>query len=156
MTSHDADPMVIVGCSRRKAAATEPVPALDLYQGGCIPALRGCTDRHPGLRGRVWIISAEHGLLHADTLLLPYDRRMDPGRALILRAQVSQCLRSECLRNGTPREALVIAEPFYQLALADLPLIIGHDRVGWISDPQAGWLEAAAIIKHWSEPWPST
>jgi hypothetical protein len=144
--------MVIAGCSRRKAAAAEPVPALDLYQGGCIPALRARTASHPGLRDGVWIISAEHGLLHAGARLLPYDRRMDPGRAVVLRSQVSQCLRSECARNGTPREALVIAEPLYQLALADLPLILGRDRVRWISDPQAGWPDAAAIINRWSEP----
>ena len=152
MNGQDADPMVIAGCSRRKMVTTEPVPALDLYQGGCIPALRACTPRHRGLRDRVWIISAEHGLLHADTPLLPYDRRMDPGRALSLRAQVSQRMRSECVRHGTARQALVIAEPLYQMALADLPLILGHDRVRWISDPQAGWPDAAAIIHHWSRP----
>jgi hypothetical protein len=152
VTGHDAGLMVIAGCSRRKTAATEPVPALDLYQGGCIPALRACTARHRGLRDRVWIISAEHGLLHADTPLLPYDRRMDAARAMALRAQVTPCLRWEFLRNGGPREALVIAEPLYQLVLADLPLILGHDRVRWVSDPLAGWADAAAILDDWSQP----
>jgi hypothetical protein len=145
--------MVIAGCSRRKAATTEPVPALDLYQGGCIPALRAHAARQPGLRIRMWIISAEHGLLPADTPLLPYDRRMDPGRAVTLRAQVGQCLQAECHRHGSPREVLVVAEPMYQLALAGLPRILGHDRVHWISDPATGWAHAAAILDRWSRPW---
>lgn len=144
--------MVIAGCSQRKAPTTEPVPALDLYQGGCIPALRVCTARHPGLRDRVWIISAAHGLLHADTPLLPYDRRMDAARAMALRAQVTPRLRWEFLHNGGPHQILVIAEPLYQLVLADLPLILGHDRVRWISDPLAGWADAAAILDDWSQP----
>jgi hypothetical protein len=146
----NSEPVLIVGCSRRKTATTVPVPALDLYQGGCIPALRARIGAQPGLRARVWIISAEHGLLHASTPVLPYDRRMDHARAVALRGQVSKLLRSECLRGGVPREAMVIAEPVYQVALAGLPAILGHDRVTWISDPSAGWPQAEAILDGWT------
>lgn len=154
MSTHYVSPMVIAGCSRRKAGTTVPVPALDLYQGGCILALRARAARQPGLRSRTWIISAEHGLLHAGTPLLPYDRRMDPGRAAALQAQVDQRLRAECRRHGSPREVLAIAEPVYQLALAGLPRIVGHTRVHWISDPSEGWADAAAILDQWSQSWP--
>jgi hypothetical protein len=146
--------MIIVGCSRRKTATTIPVPALELYQGGCIPALRARAARQPGLRARTWIISAEHGLLHADTALLPYDRHMDPGRALALRSQVDERLRAECRHHGTPRAVLVIAEPVYQLALAGLPGLVGRDRVRRISDPVTGWSAAAAVLDHWSQSCP--
>jgi hypothetical protein len=147
--------MVIAGCSRRKSATYSPVPALELYQGGCIPALRAYTVSHPGLRARTWIISAEHGLLHADTPLLPYDRRMDPDRARALRGQVDQRLRAECGRHGVPGAVLVIAEPIYQLALAGLPAITSCDDVHWISDPAAGWARTAAVLDqwNWSQPW---
>ncbi len=81
MAGHDAAPMVIAGCSRRKLQTAVPVPALDLYQGGCIPALRARARETGWLRSRTWILSAEHGLVHANTPLLPYDRRMDGQRA---------------------------------------------------------------------------
>src|SRR5262249_18608546 len=147
----DRAPMIIAGCSRRKAATASPVPALDLYQGGCIPALRARTLSQPELLARTWIISAEHGLLHAETLVLPYDRRMDPSRALALRSQVDSRLKADCRLRGTPGAVLVIAEPVYQLALTGLTRIAGHDRVRWISNPATGWASAEAVLDRWSQ-----
>ena len=152
MSPQDTAPMVIAGCSRRKTATTVPVPALDLYQGGCIPAMRARAASQPELRARMWIISAEHGLLHASTPVLPYDRRMDPSRALALRSQVDHRLEADCQRHGTPRAVLVIAEPVYQLALTGLPRLVSRD-VHWISDPVTGWAGAAAVLDYWSWSW---
>jgi hypothetical protein len=150
MTSdRPAGPIVIAGCSRRKLPSPVPVPALDLYQGGCIPALRARCAAEPGLRARTWIISGQHGLLHADTPVLPYDRQMDPRRAAELRPQVSAALRTGCLRDGIPSQALVIAEPAYQVALADLPALLGTGTVTWISDPSTQWPRARAILDSW-------
>lgn len=150
MTAGNAGaPIVIAGCSRRKTPSIAPVSALELYQGGCIPALRAHVASQPGMRARVWIISAEHGLLHADTPLLPYDRRMDIARAHDLRSQVNRRLRSEFLLSGIPSRALVIAEPLYQQALSGLPAILGHDLVTWISDPSSGWPRAEAVLTSW-------
>ena len=151
MSPQDTALMVIAGCSRRKTATASPVSALDLYQGGCIPALRARAACQPELRARTWIISAEHGLLHADALVLPYDRRMDPSRALALRSQVDHRLEADCQRHGTPRAVLVIAEPVYQLALTGLPRIVGRDRVHWINDPATGWAGAEAVLDYWSQ-----
>jgi hypothetical protein len=148
-SSRPAAPIVIAGCSRRKTPSPVPVPALDLYQGGCIPALRARAAAEPGLRARTWIISAQHGLLHADAPVLPYDRQMDPQRALELRPQVTAALRSACLTDGIPRQALVIAEPAYQLALAGLPALLGPGDVTWISDPASGWPQAQAVLDSW-------
>jgi hypothetical protein len=154
MSSKGPFPIVIAGCSRRKMPAGAPGPALDLYQGGCIPALRACAEAKPGLRSRIWILSAQHGLLHAETLVLPYDRRMEPVRAAQLCPAVGHCLQAECDRNGMPPEVLVIAEPLYQLALAGLGTLVGHDRVRWFSDPASDWGRAEAVIDSWSLPCP--
>ena len=151
MTGHDAPPMVIAGCSRRKLQTAVPVPALDLYQGGCIPALRARAQEIGWLRSRTWILSAEHGLLHADTPLLPYDRRMDSQRAAWLRPAACRHLRDEFSQHGFPREVLVIAEPLYQLALADLASLAGADRVRWVDDPSRGWENADAVISTWRQ-----
>ena len=149
MTGHDADPMVIAGCSRRKLQTAVPVPALDLYQGGCIPALRALAQETGWLRTRTWILSAEHGLLHADAPLLPYDRRMDEQRAALLRAAACRQLREEFRQRGVPREVLVITEPLYQLALADLGSLAGADRVRWVDDPAREWAKASTVISTW-------
>jgi hypothetical protein len=149
VTGHDAPPMVIAGCSRRKLQTAVPVPALDLYQGGCIPALRALAQESSWLRSRTWILSAEHGLLHADSLLLPYDRRMDEQRAAWLRPAACRHLREEFRQGGAPREVLVIAEPLYQLALADLVSLAGAGRVRWVGDPSREWEKAGAVISTW-------
>lgn len=149
MTGHDATPMVIAGCSRRKLQTAVPVPALDLYQGGCIPALRALAQESSWLRSRTWILSAEHGLLHADTPLLPYDRRMDEQRAASLRTAACLHLREEFRQRGLPREVLVIAEPLYQLALADLVSLAGAGRVRWVDNPAREWAKASAVISTW-------
>lgn len=149
MTGHDAPPMVIAGCSRRKLQTGVPVPALDLYQGGCIPALRALAQETGWLRSRTWILSAEHGLLHADAPLLPYDRRMDEQRAALLRTAACRHLQEEFRQRGLPREVLVIAEPLYQLALADLVSLAGADRVRWVDDPAREWDQASAVISTW-------
>jgi hypothetical protein len=141
--------MVIAGCSRRKLQTVVPVPALDLYQGGCIPALRALAQESSWLRSRTWIFSAEHGLLHADALLMPYDRRMDEQRAALLRTAACRHLREEFRQRGLPREVLVIAEPLYQLALADLVSLAGADRVRWVGDPVREWDQASAVISTW-------
>jgi hypothetical protein len=146
--------MVIAGCSRRKLQTAEPVPALDLYQGGCIPALRTRAQEISWLRSRTWILSAEHGLLHADDLLLPYDRRLDGQRAAWLRPAAARCLRDEFRQRGVPREVLVIAEPLYQLALADLASLAGADRVRLVDDPAREWAKANAVISTWRPPCP--
>jgi hypothetical protein len=151
-TPGGTDPAVIVGCSRRKTPTTVPVPAFDLYQGGRVPDLRACLAGRPDLRRRVWIISAEHGLIHADTLLLPYDRRLDAARAFALRPKVARVARADLAAGGPPREVLVVAEPLYLLALADLPDVLAPSPVHWIDDPAGGWQRAEKILTTWSWP----
>lgn len=141
--------MVIAGCSRRKLQTAVPVAALDLYQGGCIPALRARAQETGWLRSRTWILSAEHGLLHADAPVLPYDRRMDGQRAAWLRPAACRRLREEFRQRGLPREVLVIAEPLYQLALAGLVSLAGAERVRWVDDPAREWAKASAVISTW-------
>jgi hypothetical protein len=147
-------PMVIAGCSRRKLTTASPVPALELYQGWCIPALRARAARQPTLRTRIWIISAEHGLIHADTPLLPYDRRITPDRAMALRPGAEQRLREAFTRDGVPPAVIVIAGPAYQSVLAALPSLAGAGRVHWFSTPVDGWADAEAILDRWSPPCP--
>jgi hypothetical protein len=144
--------MVFVGCSRRKLATTIPVPALQLYQGGAVPALRARVGGRAKLRDRVRILSAEHGLLNADTPVLPYDRPLTPARADQLYAQVGATLMTDLLAHGVPRAVLVVAEPLYLSLIVDLFWIPGlRPALTWVAH-HALWPHAAAVLDRWGWP----
>ncbi|PZG44538.1 hypothetical protein C1I98_17030 [Spongiactinospora gelatinilytica] len=136
--------LVIVGCSRRKRDTATPVPALDLYEGGCIPQLRRRIGHLPGLRRQVRILSAEHGLIDADQPLLPYDRVLTPGRACELRRSTGVVLA----RYGTPTGVLLIAEPPYQDIVREH---LRNVRVRLVNDPR-DWATASVVLDTWGWP----
>lgn len=141
--------MVIIGCTARKTSAPAPVPALELYNGGCVPLLRARLGGEPRLRARVRFLSAEHGLVTADTPLHPYDRPLNPDRAVELRPAVTAALTREMSTDGVPHEVLVVAEPLYLVLLADLLALPARPRLHWIPDPAHGWAQARAVLDEW-------
>jgi uncharacterized protein DUF6884 len=149
-----ADPvmsrMVFAACSRRKLIVHEPVPALDLYQGGCIPQLRGRLGRSPRHRARIRILSAQYGVITADRPLMPYDRHLDPAHAQLLRPAVTKTLAGEARADGLPSECLIIAEPVYLTLLTDL--LFAPVQVHWIDDVRNGWDRASDVLDSWGWP----
>jgi hypothetical protein len=141
--------MVIVGCTARKALTPEPLPALELYEGGCVPSLRARLGGQPQLRARVRFLSAEHGLVTADTPLRPYDRPLDPARAAQLRPVVMAALHREMTTDGVPHEVLVVAEPLYLVLLADLLALPARPLLRWIPGHAHGWSQASAVLDDW-------
>ena len=75
----EKDPIVVIPCGGKKL--NEPAPAGDLYTGGQHRLARQAADRLAlNLGGRVLILSAKHGLLDLDTVIDPYEQRIDaPG-----------------------------------------------------------------------------
>lgn len=142
-----ASRMVIAGCSARKVTTDRAVAALELYEGGCIPPLRARLGVDRRLRARVRILSAEHGLITADTRLWRYDRTLDPERAAQLRPAVTRALAKE---GKVPEEVLVIVEPLYLVLLIDL--LATATRVHWIPEVRHGWGQATAVLNAWGWP----
>ncbi|GIF76205.1 hypothetical protein [Asanoa siamensis] len=152
MSRQPADPtrhLVLVGCSAEKTPTQQTLAAIDLYDGGCIPPLRVRLGQEPRLRARVRFLSAQHGLITADTPLRTYDRPLDPARAAELRPTVWDRLQTELLETGMPTDILVMAEPLYLVLIADLLAAPERPRVHWIPDHAHGWPHAAAILDHW-------
>jgi hypothetical protein len=141
--------LVIVGCCAEKSTTPGFHPALELYDGGCVPQLRARLGGHPPLRARVRFLSAEHGLVTADTPLHAYDRPLDPARAVELRPVVMATLVREMAGTGVPNEVLVVAEPLYLVLLADLLALPARPRVHWVPDHAHGWPEARAVLDLW-------
>ncbi|WP_329007622.1 hypothetical protein OG271_18065 [Micromonospora rifamycinica] len=146
--THPAE-LVIVGCSAEKTPTTTPRPALDLYDGGCVPDLRSRVGHLPHQRSRVRFLSAAHGLVTADTRLHTYDRPLDPARAAELRSRVWAQLQPDLFSDHTPDDILVVAEPLYLVLLADLLSDSRRPCIHWIADHAGGWPEAAAILDAW-------
>lgn len=146
----DPSRLVIVGCCARKTSTAQPVPALELYDGGCVPPLRARLGHNPRLRARIRFLSAQHGLVTADTPLHAYDRPLDPARAAQLRPHVWAALHTDLGATGWPNQILVIAEPLYLVLLADLLAAPQRPRLHWIPDHAHGWLQAAAVLDDWT------
>lgn len=138
--------LILAGCSRRKKSTSTPMPALDLYEGGCIPGLRDRLGANVRLRQRIRIVSALHGLLNADSPITPYDRRLtDIADADILRQRVAPHLADEL---GAVTHVLAVVEPLYLLALEPVVRRLDSIRLCWISAPR-DWHRAAAVLDTW-------
>jgi hypothetical protein len=136
--------LVVIGCSRRKLSATEPVPALELYQGWCFPQLRERIAGRPEFRSRTLVMSARHGLLGADDPITPYHQVLTPERALSQRDIVSAALAGYLERYPT-REVLLLLEPLYFQMLGLPPLPVVH----LVSDPVTHWPQVTHVLDGW-------
>ena len=136
--------LVIVGCSARKSP--QPAAALDLYDGWCVPQLRRWLAPRPELRERVIVLSARHGLLHANQTIDPYDQRMTVERAACLRplctSQLDRALAAEPVD-----QALVLLEAGYVAALP--PLAERFRCVHYFRSPVEDWPQVTTLLHGW-------
>ncbi|PXY16646.1 DUF6884 domain-containing protein [Prauserella flavalba] len=159
MTSHQRptrvllpdEGLIILNCSRSKLVTSSPIPALELYQGGCIPHARAHFANNPVLRARIRILSAAHGLLRPDDPISTYDRRLRTrADALRLHEQtVSGQLEAELADTRALRHLLIIVEPLYLLALQhvfDRPDRLEHLAV--VTTPW-GWQDGLEHLRRW-------
>ncbi|MGH3807618.1 MAG: DUF6884 domain-containing protein [Pseudonocardiaceae bacterium] len=147
-TTPPARHVVIVGCSARKLPTTTPVAALDLYQGWCVPQLRAYIHRRAGLREHILVLSGKHGLIHADTPLLPYDQQLTPQRVADLRPDVHQAWVQQTRRMAVS-ELLLLLEPAYLGLIGPSLLSDPPTAAHWIPDPTQAWEHAIAVLERW-------
>lgn len=122
------------------------MPALELYEGGCVPDLRDHLGGNKPLRARIRILSAQHGLLSADSLITPYDRRLSSrADADALRDRVTPQLDADLVDVA---QVLAIVEPLYLLALEPVVRRLDGLRLHWIAEPR-GWYRAALVLDSW-------
>jgi len=81
--------LLILACSQRKRPA--PAPALELYDGPAYRVVRRAL-RNGVHDVEVWVLSAEHGLIPANQVIAPYDRRLTRARAIELAIPISRVL----------------------------------------------------------------
>lgn len=85
--------LLLVGCSDRKVPATEPVRALELYDGPLFRVIRK-TMREGWFPEsvEVYVLSAKYGLISADTPIAWYDERLTVRRITELGPSVETAL----------------------------------------------------------------
>lgn len=140
--------LVIVGCSRRKLDTTTPVPALDLYQGWCVPRLRARIGHADDQRDATFVLSARHGLIPAATALVPYDQPLTRRRVTLVQPQVNRTLTAR-LAAGWPNEVLLLLEPDYLALVAATLTRHAPPVVHWIARPDQDWDHVAALLDRW-------
>lgn len=122
--------LLILACSATKRLDPGPLPAIERYDGPFYRVLRKALRERPGLAERlaVCIISAQHGIIAADNLILNYDRRMTSARAAELAPMVATALA----HRWPP--AYVEVGSRYRRALPPPPwpasVVVGHGGIG--------------------------
>lgn len=102
--THPHGLLVIVPCSATKLATDKPVPAADLYTGPFHRMCRRAAHAIAGSTDATLVLSAAHGLVTLDQLLLPYEQRMgEPGSVQPAR------LRAQAHRLQIHRASQVVA-----------------------------------------------
>lgn len=143
--------LIILNCSQSKLVTSAPIPALELYQGACVPQAREHFTTDPARRARIRILSAAYGLLRPDDLISTYDHRLATrADALRLHEQtVSGQLDAELADTPALRRLLIIVEPLYLLALQH---VFGHldrlERMVIVPNPWA-WQDGLEHLRRW-------
>lgn len=111
--------LLILACSATKRADAGDLPALQRYDGPAFRVLRKALRERAGLSDvlTICILSAEYGLIGADTPIPDYDRRMTRARAWELYLSVQQALND---RRPLPARRFVSVSAVYGVALPPL------------------------------------
>ncbi|WP_338673890.1 DUF6884 domain-containing protein [Streptomyces sp. SCSIO 30461] len=139
--------LVVVACCKEKRVTTDPIPALDLYEGWVVPLVRDRVTERSGLRARVLVLSARYGLVTADAPVSTYEQPMTEERARVLTGPTSQALRRHLARFPSS-EALLLMEPPYAKVLGPIPVT----RTYLITDPMDRRIDIHAVLDSWSWP----
>ncbi len=109
--------LLIVGCSATKRHDADLMPALERYDGPMYRVLRKALRERPGLAERltICVLSAEHGLISADTPIADYDVQMTRELALNMRPKVVQ--QAQAIFGGRRWPGFIACGKTYRLAL---------------------------------------
>ena len=122
-TRHKRSPdrLLLISCSNRKRTGYKLMPAIDRYDGPAFYVLRRYLHETDDRHLRVYILSAEFGIINVRKLIPNYDRLMTRSRARELREQTTRSLRS-ILQKTRCTELFICAGSVYEEAI-DIPYL---------------------------------
>lgn len=112
--------LLVQSCSATKNDVTKPTQAIEVYDGYFFRIIKKAI-REGAFRSDIElrILSAEHGILHADDEITNYDRRMTPSRASELHDYVTEDLR-HCISNGDYETVIINMGSVYTQAVGNI------------------------------------
>jgi hypothetical protein len=152
ITDHLGSRLVLVAASPHQADVSRPVPALDLYAGPAVAAIRDRLGGIPAYRRRVRLLSARHGVVHPDQNLTPYRQPLTPPLALSLRDHLAHDLWRDPTIDPLPGELVVIAGPLWLLALARLLDLPARPTIHWYLETGDDLRCARSTLDRWGWP----
>jgi cytoplasmic iron level regulating protein YaaA (DUF328/UPF0246 family) len=119
--------LLVQSCSASKQQCSTPIPAIDLYTGYFYRIINK-SKREDAFRDDInlRILSAEYGLIHPDTEIACYDRRMTAERAAALRESILDDLVDTVREHGITH-VVVNAGATYRKALNGVETRLGDD-----------------------------
>ena len=111
-----SDRLLLISCSKRKRAGYKLMPAIDRYNGPAFFVLRRYLRETDDPQLRIYILSAELGIIGARKSIPDYDRLMTYSRARELRDQTTRSLRS-ILQKTRCTELFICAGTVYEAAI---------------------------------------
>ena len=135
--------LLILGCSDRKIENLSQAPALEVYDGPNFRVLRKFLREKgwpPGLI--IKIISAEHKIIDATTLIEPYDKRLDKETAQKMKQRVKYHLEKiEC-----PESVFINMGKNYLPAIYPIEALFTADKVKYA---EGGIGKKQQAMKQW-------
>lgn len=130
---------LIVGCSRTKVDSPQPLPAIQRYDGPAFRVIRRYLSHAPeGVKDvGIFVLSAEFGLIAAETEISSYDRLMTTARAAELRPSVLQAAQADICPRYYAEVFLSMGKTYLE-ALKGLEVLLGDDVQVIVSDSASG------------------
>lgn len=119
---------LFLSCSRAKVPQAGLLPAARRYDGPAFRTLRRWRDKAGDLR--VWVLSAEHGLIPEDEPIADYDRRIAPERIPELRAQTEERLAGIAAAHSFSAALVCMADAYAAVFPDRLPNGAAMERAG--------------------------
>jgi hypothetical protein len=138
--------LLILACSATKRPNAGLLPAIERYNGPTWRTLRAALRQPRDTPLSILVLSAEFGLITADTEIANYDRRMTPARASELRPQVAGSVREHLA--GRSFEATFINLGRDYLPALDIEPALAA-RLGTVTEACGGIGMRMSQLKHW-------
>lgn len=139
--------LLILGCSARKRATPELLPAIERYDGPLYRVLRKCLrERRAPAELDILILSARYGLLRAADQVECYDQRMTGARAAHMREEIGAHLAAE-LSGKRYCQAHISLGSHYLAALGGVEQVSRY--VGQLSLAVGGIGQRQAQLRAW-------
>jgi hypothetical protein len=144
--------LLLISCSKRKAAVQMKGPAIQIYDGPVYRSLRKRLRSVHASLVDIYIVSAKYGLISATTEIDPYDCQMTKERAIELRETVLAGIQ-RLVDGRNYKEIFINLGSTYRIVIhgierfvpADTTLKFASGGIGERTSQTVRWLEQASF-----------